>query len=53
MKNSPHKIEIGSHPTINLMIETGSDVFGVTFHLFYSSTISNILKKKHAKLEIF
>ncbi len=45
MKNSPHKIEIGSHPTINLMIETGSDVFGITFHLFYSSTVSNIEKE--------
>jgi stage II sporulation protein D len=44
-QNAHQKIEIGSHPTVDMMIETGSDVFGVAFHLFYSPTISNIEKE--------
>jgi stage II sporulation protein D len=43
---SPHpKIEIGSHPTIDIAIETGSDVFGVTFYLYFAPSITDIQKE--------
>lgn len=45
LQTAQPKIEMGTHPTIDLSIETGSDVFGVTFYLFYASSIANIQKE--------
>jgi len=39
------KIEIGSHPTIDITIETGSNVFGATFCLYYAPHITDIQKE--------
>ncbi len=40
-----NRIEIGHHPTVNLHIETASNVFGITFFLFYTSNVVDINPK--------